>query len=434
MTARRKHAYFPPPRGDHVRILVITQYFWPESFKVDDLALGLQARGHSVEVLTGMPNYPAGRYFDGYRPFSPLREDYHGITIHRVPHVPRGDGRALRMALNYASYAWLASLRILGLGRRGWDVAVVFGMSPVTQAFPAVVLRRLFRVPFVHWVLDLWPESVTASGLIRSPFLVRVIGRVSSWLYRSADLVLGSSAAFAPRLQSLGVDPDRLGYLPSWAEDSYAAPVEASSSREPWEGGFAVMFAGNLGRVQGLDTVLDAAGRLRDRPEIRWVFVGDGSLRPWLEEEVRRRDLAGSVFLVGRRPVSAMPALFAKADAMLVSLKPDPIISLTVPGKLPTYLAAGRPVLGTIDGEAARVIAESGAGFVSPAGDAAGLAANVTRMVGMPPAERALLGERGRAYCRAHFDREGCLDEVEAALIRVAKAGAGRASSTRTGR
>lgn len=421
-----------PLRGDHVRILIITQYFWPESFKVNDLALGLQARGHLVEVLTGMPNYPAGRYFDGYRATSPLREDYHGITVHRVPLVPRGVGRAWKLALNYASYAALASLRVLGLGRQRWDVAFLFVGSPVTAILPAVVLRRAWRVPSVLWVLDLWPESVTASGLVLSPFLIGAIRRLSSWLYRSADLVLGSSEAFAPRLQALGVKPERIGYLPGWAEDSYAAPVDVRHASEPWKGGFTVMFAGNLGRVQGLETALDAAERLRDEPAVRFVLVGDGALRPWLEEEVKRRGLEGRVFLIGRHPVSDMPALFARASAMLVSLKPDEIMSLTVPGKLQTYMAAGRPVLGSIDGEAARVIVESGAGFVSSAGDAAGLAENVLRMLRMPAQDRERLGECGRAYCRANFDREVCLDTVEAALTRVANAS--KVSSRRTGR
>lgn len=417
-----------------MRILIVTQYFWPESFKVNDLALGLRARGHFVEVLTGMPNYPSGSYFEGYHPTSPSTEDYHGILVHRVPLVPRGDGRALRLILNYASYAVLACARVVTVGRREWDVALVFGLSPITLVLPAIALKKLHGVPYVHWVLDLWPESVTASGLVRNRFVVAAIRRLSSWIYRSAALVLGSSEAFAPRLQALGVSPDRLGYLPSWAEDTYSASVDPVAASHPWEGGFTVMFAGNLGRVQALDTLLDAAERLRDDSEVRWVLVGDGSLRPWLEQEVLRRRLEGRVFLIGRHPVSAMPDLFARADAMLVSLKPDEIISLTIPGKLQTYLAAGRPVLGSIDGEAARVIEASGAGLVSAAGDAAGLAANVLRMRRMSPDERKELGERGRAYFRAHFDRERCLDSVEAALTRVARAPRSGASSRRTDR
>ena len=418
----------PSLPDDHVKILIVTQYFWPETFKVNDLALGLQARGHAVEVLTGMPNYPAGRYFDGYRPTSPWREDYHGIPVHRVPLVPRGNGGAARLVLNYASYALLGSLRALGLGRRRWDAVLVFGLSPVTLILPAVLLRRLFGIPFLLWVLDLWPESITASGLVRSPWIVGLVRRLSSWLYRNAEAVLGSSEAFAPRLRALGVDADRIGYLPNWAEDAYAESAPAPVTPEPWEGGFPIMFAGNLGRVQGLDTLLDAAVLLRDEPSVRWVLVGDGSLLPWLEEEIRRRGLGSQVFLAGRHPVSAMPAFFARAGAMLVSLKPDEILSLTVPGKLQTYMAAARPILGSIDGEAARVIVESGAGLVSPAGDAAALAANVRRMLALSPSERAALGARGQAYCRDRFGREGCLDAVDAALSRVA------ASARRSGR
>jgi colanic acid biosynthesis glycosyl transferase WcaI len=414
-----------PFRDDRVRILIITQYFWPESFKVNDLARGLQARGHSVEVLTGMPNYPAGRYFDGYRATSPLREDYHGIPVHRVPLVPRGAGRALRLAFNYGSYAILASLRLLPWGpRRRFDVAFVFEISPVTQILPAILLRRLGRVPFAVWVQDLWPESVTTSGLVRRPAVVGAIRRLSRWLYRSADLLLGSSEAFLPRLQALGASPDRLRYAPNWAEDVFDAPAERPAHPEPWEGGFPVVFAGNLGRVQGLETVLDAAERLRDEPDVRWVLAGDGSLRAWLVDEARRRGLSDRVHFLGRRPLTEMPSLFARAGALLVSLAPDEVVSLTIPAKLQTYLAAGRPVLGCIDGEAARVIRESGAGLASAAGDAAALAENVVRMARLPAAERDRMGARGRAYCQAHFERSICLDRIEEALSQLAAGGA----------
>ena len=409
-----------------MRILIITQYFWPESFKVNDLALGLRARGHVVEVLTGMPNYPAGRYFDGYRPTAPLEEDYHGIPVHRVPIVPRGNGRAIRLMLNYASYAVLASLRVLVLRRNRWDVAFVFGLSPVTLILPAVVLRGFGSVPFVVWVQDLWPESATASGLIRSPALVELIRRLSRWLYTRADLLLGSSQGFLPRLKALGARPERLGYLPNWAEDLFEEPGKSSAVREPWEGGFPIVFAGNLGRVQGLETVLEAATLLRDEPAVRRVLVGDGSLLPWLREEIAHRQLSDRVFLVGRRPLSDMPGLFAKAGALLVSLAPDEVISLTIPSKLQTYLAAGRPVLGSIDGEASRVIVEAEAGLTSPAGDANGLAVNARRMLRMPVEERDRLGESGRRYCRAHFSRDACLRGVESALARVAARDAGQ--------
>lgn len=408
------------PPGATVRILIITQYFWPETFKITDLALGLQSRGHTVEVLTGMPNYPQGEYFEGYHPHSPLRQDYHGIVVHRVPLVPRGGGRAVRLAMNYLSYAALASLRVLGWGRkRRWDVALVFEISPITQIFPAIVLRWIARVPFAVWVLDLWPESVTASGLVRRPALVAPIRRLSRWLYTRADLLLGASEAFLPRLQTLGARPERLGYLPNWAEDIFDHPAEAPDVREPWEDGFPVMFAGNIGRVQGMETLLDAAEILRAEDRIRWVLLGDGSSRDWVEQEAKRRGLMDRVFLMGRRPVTDMPALFTKAGALLVSLKSDDVVSLTIPAKLQTYLAAGRPVLGSIDGEAARVIAESGAGFASPAGDAAGLAANVMRLAQMGEEERALLGSRGREYCARHFARDVCLAGVERDLARI---------------
>ena len=341
-------------------------------------------------------------------------------------------GTRRRLVLNYLSYALLASVRVLAWGRRRrWDVAFVFEISPVTQIFPAVLLQRLAGIPFAVWVQDLWPESVTASGLVRSPALVGMIRRMSSWLYTRADLLLGSSRGFLPRLRALGARPERLGYLPNWAEDVFEEGGRPSPGREPWEGGFPIMFAGNLGRVQGLETVLDAATLLRDESDVRWILVGDGSLLGWLQDEIARRKLSGCVFLVGRRPLSDMPGLFAKAGALLVSLTADDVVSLTIPSKLQTYLAAGRPVLGSIDGEAGRVISESGAGLASPAGDAAGLAENAMRLARMSSDDLASLGARGRDVLLPAF-RSGRVPRYGgAAIVRPGSTGAMNAGRSR---
>ncbi len=400
-----------------MRVLIISQYYWPETFRVNDLALGLRDRGHEVVVLTGMPNYPAGRYFPGYRPWTPLRESHDGITVLRVPVVPRRDGRALWLSLNYLSYAIVAAVRalVVSLGKR-WDAVLVFQVTPVTQAIPALMVKAFAKAPVVIWVQDIWPESVAASGLVRSPRLLRVARWLSQAIYRRCDRVLGQSEAFIDRLESIGVRKERLSYLPNWAEDLYSRASVAKNDAEAWERGFPVMFAGNMGRVQGLDTLLSAAELLREDPEIRWVFVGDGPLRTWLEEESRARGLADRFHFLGRRPVEAMPDLFARAGAMLVSLKADEILSLTIPSKLQSYLAAGRPVLGSLDGEGARVIERSGAGWASQAGDADALARNMRRMHQLPADELRRLGQRGRAYYLQHFDRGTCLNRLERIL------------------
>lgn len=406
-----------------MRILIVTSYYWPEGFRITDLAAGLKARGHEVEVLTGLPNYPAGRFFDGYGLTGPFRQEHDGIRITRVPVVARGNGGGARLLLNYASFAATAALRGLTMGARGWDVVFVFQLSPVTTLFPAAVIRALHGVPIVAWVQDLWPESIASAGFARSPTLYRAARAISGWLYRRCDRILGTSRAFQPRLEALGVPAERCGYLPQWAEDLFQDGAGSPAMQDaPWSDGFPVMFAGNLGRVQALETLLDAADRLKSDAAIRWIFLGDGSRREWLTTEAARRGLADRVFVLGRQPVQHMPAYFAKAGAMIVSLKPDEAMALTVPAKVQSYLAAGRPIIGSIDGEAAKVIEESGAGWAAPAGDAVGLAEIVARMKALPDPEREEMGRRGREFSLRNFARERCLDALEQTLAEAAKA------------
>jgi glycosyltransferase involved in cell wall biosynthesis len=404
-----------------MRVLLVSQYYWPEPFRVADVAAGLRERGHEVEVLTGLPNYPSGKLYPGYGPGGPYTEEHDGVPVRRVPIVPRGGGGALRLLLNYASFAAAGTLRALAVGRRRWDVVFVFQLSPVTAILPAAVTRALYRIPLVAWVQDLWPESVASTGFGRSRALYASATAISRWLYRRCDRLLGTSPAFGARLERLGIPASRFEHLPQWREE--LLPCSGAALPEgAWSQGFPVLFAGNLGRVQALDTILAAAELTRDDPELRWVFVGDGSLRPWLEDEVRCRGLQATVFLLGRHPPSAMPAFFARAGALLVSLKRDEAMSLTLPGKVQSYLAAGRPLLGSIDGEAARVIHEAGAGLAAPADDGAALADTARRLKALPERERAVMGERGRAYSDRHFARDACLDQLERALVDAAQA------------
>jgi glycosyltransferase involved in cell wall biosynthesis len=403
-----------------MRILVVSPYYAPEPFRVPDVTAGLKARGHDVTVLTAMPNYPHGRLYPGYGLLGPYREEHDGITIWRAPVIPRGNGRAFRLALNYLSFAFTASMLALWLARRRWDVVFVFQLSPVTAILPAALLRALRGVPLAVWVQDLWPESVASSNVSSSPAVLAVARAISGWLYRRADHVLATSRAFQPRLEELGVGAERFEYLPQWAEGFFDEARQGPGSDAAWREGFPLMFAGNLGRVQALDTILDAAELTRDDPELHWVFVGDGSAREWLEGEVLRRRLGDRVFLLGRHPGCEMPAFFAGAAAMLVSLKRDQTMALTVPAKLQAYLAAGRPILASIDGEAARVVEESGGGYAAPAGDAVALAEIVRRMKALPAAEREAMGARGRTYSRRHFGREACLDQLGRALEKAA--------------
>ena len=399
-----------------MRALIVTQYFWPESFRVNDLALGLQERGHEVTVLTGMPNYPTGRLFPGYGLLRPARESYHGIPVLRVPLLPRGSGSRWRLALNYAWF--VASAGLLGpLRARGaFDVILAYEPSPITVGLPAVLLRRLKRAPLLFWVQDLWPESLAATGAAPSPLVLGPTRALVRFIYRRCDRVLVQSEGFRPRVEAVGARPGAVEYFPNWAESFYR-PVEvepgAPERAEMGEEGFRVLFAGNIGAAQSFETILAAAERLRGRPGLRLLVLGEGHRRAWLEAEVRARGLGDTVRLLGSRPDTSMPRYFALADALLVTLRRDPIFSLTVPSKLQTYLACGRPVVAALDGEGARIVEEAGAGVVCPAEDAAGLAAAILNLYDRPHAERETMGRRARSYFETHFEREALLTQLE---------------------
>ncbi len=417
-----------------MRVLVLTQYFWPETFRINDLAAALRQRGHEVTVYTGLPNYPGGWFFEGYSFTGPYEEEREGVRIIRVPLLPRGRGGRVRLVLNYLSFALLAA--VLAPWRcPEIDVVLVFEPSPVTIGIPARLIRWLRGASIIFWVQDLWPQSLEATGAIRSPLLIRAVDRLVRWIYRGCDLVLAQSEAFMAPIARQGVPPERLRYYPNSAEDFYAPvklPADASERRE-MPGGFTVLFAGNIGAAQDFPTILAAAELARDDPGIHWVIVGDGRMREWVETEIEKRGLRGTVHLLGQRPAEAMPRFFSIADVLLVTLKRDPVFALTIPSKVQSYLACGRPIVAALEGEGARIIQEVGAGFVVPPENPRALADAVRNAAKMGPGPLEEMGRIGLAYFQEHFARERLLGQLEAWMTELtsarasARAGASRA-------
>jgi len=387
-----------------MRVLVLTQYYWPESFRINEVVESLQSAGCNVCVLTGQPNYPDGNIYAGYRAFSAGRQDHiGGYPIYRVPILPRGPGKGWRLALNYFSFVVSGSTvgRWLLRGQH-FDVILVYGMSPILQAIPGIFLKGPARAVLVTWVQDLWPESIEVAGFVSSPRLLRWVGSVVRWIYRHSDLLLVQSQAFVPVVRSMaGSVP--VQYHPNPGELSIGGTPAGNESSVTLEPGFNVVFAGNLGTVQALGTVLDAAERLVAYRDIHIVLVGGGSRRSWLIKETESRQLR-NVRFIDRLPPEAMAPVLSQASAVLVSLVRSPIMSKTIPSKIQAYLAAGRPVIACLDGEGARVIEEAGAGLTCAAEDAAGLADAIIRMREMPPGELERMGEAGRCYYRSNFD------------------------------
>ncbi len=403
-----------------LRILIVTQYFWPENFRVNDLAEALAERGHRVTVLTGLPNYPAGRFFEGYGYAGPYREQHAGVRIVRVPLIPRGNGGSIRLALNYFSFALMASLvGPLRLGR-DFDAIFVHEPSPVTVGLPAIVMKCLTRAPIAFWALDLWPESVAATGALRSPLLLGWIARLVRFIYRHCDRILVSSHGFIPKVLAAGGEEGKIRYFPNWAESLYGPLPRTTPPPAPLPEGFRVMFAGNVGAAQDFPAILDAAELLKAETRIHWVILGEGRMLDWLRSETARRNLGATVHLQGQHPASSMPAFFAHADAMLVSLTDDPVFALTVPAKIQAYLACGRPIVAMLDGEGARVVREARAGIICPPGNGAALAQAVLALARMSDAEREQLGANGLACSRSEFDRATLLVQLEQWLAEAA--------------
>lgn len=396
-------------------ILILSQYFWPENFRINDLAQEFSLRGHTVTVLTGMPNYPSGQFFPGYSYRGPWKETYEGVQILRSPLILRGSGGSLRLALNFFSFFFLASFLILLRGRKKYDVLFVYGASPITVAIPAIVLKWFTHSPIILWVLDLWPESVAATGAIRSKCVLRGIAGLVQFIYRFCDRILVQSKSFRSSIEQFGVPSRKVLYFPSWAESVFDSVKE--DSRLPvavkLPSGFCLMFAGNVGAAQDFPSILDAAERLKYRTDIHWVVLGDGRRYEWVKNEIQRRNLQEHVHLLGRYPLEAMPGFYSRADAMLVTLRRDPIFALTIPGKVQSYLAAGRPIVAALDGEGARIIREAGAGKVCASEDPVALADIVLEMVETSLEVREQMGRNGAEFAASQFDRETLLDQLE---------------------
>lgn len=399
-----------------MNILVVTQYFWPENMRINDLVRDLSEKGHEVTVLTGQPNYPEGKVYEAYRQSPADFMSYAGAKVVRVPLVSRGNS-SIRLILNYLSFFFLAStFGAWKLRGKHYDSVFVYAVSPIMAAIPALVIGRLKRAPVFIWVLDLWPETLRAVGVVKHPLLLKPVGAMVSWIYNRADYLLLQSHGFFENVRSYctkDISSERLIYFPSWAEDDFSdSAVFGSTLLERDDSVFTVVFAGNLGEAQDFAAIIDAAESLKGKAPVRWVIVGDGRMSRWLAEEVSARNL-DNVLLLGRHPLEEMPGLFASADALLVSLKTNDVFEKTIPGKVQAYLASGKPILGMINGEAARVIQESGAGFSCPSGDAAALAEITQRLAALDVPVRTRMGACGRQYYESNYSKPKLMARLE---------------------
>jgi len=398
-----------------MRILIVTQYFWPENFRINDLAVSLVQKGHEVTVMTGIPNYPGGRYFTEYGLFKNSRQEYHGVKILRLPIIPRGRGGNLRLIVNYLSFVVSGFVFVPFVCRRKFDLIFVYGLSPVTVALPAILLKRIKPVPLFFWVQDLWPESLFATGAVKSSLFLKLVKKLVHFIYHECSLILVQSKAFIPSILSFGVDSSRIAYFPNSAEELYH-PLELESDaieRKKIPQGFIVMFAGNIGAAQDFSTIISTADKLRDHSDIYWVIIGDGRRRQCVEDEVAARNLGHNFIFLGRHPAELMPRYFALADVLLVTLRNEEIFKLTIPSKVQSYLACAKPIIASLVGEGARIIEESRAGFACSPENPSALAELVLKVYHIDERERREMGLKGRKYFENNFCRSKLINQLD---------------------
>lgn len=402
-----------------MRVLIVSQYFWPEEFPINEVAGTLAEKGVAVEVLTGQPNYPRGEAFPGYRAWACRRETYRGIPINRIPLLTRGQ-KAWRLAGNYLSFA-LSGLLVAPWMLRGkkYDVIFVYAPSPILQAIPAIFLGWLKDCPVVLWVQDLWPESLAATGYVRNRRILGLVERMVRYIYRHVDLLLVQSEGFIAPVEALASCTE-VRYYPNSVDAGFSGPAISAVPEVAGLGqGFSVMFAGNIGSAQAVEVIVEAATLLKGHAtDIHFVVLGEGSRREWMLREAERRGLT-NLHLPGRFPVETMPGLMRKASALLVTLADREIFRATIPSKVQAYLAAGRPILACLNGEGAKLVDAAGAGLTIPAEDAPGLAAAILQLYRMAPREREVMGLRGRAYCQQHFAHEILIEQLSEHLRSV---------------
>lgn len=382
-------------------MLIVSHYFWPEAFRINQVVEDLVSAGAEVTVLTGHPSYPEGQTYAGYDARR-MRSQIHpaGFPILRVPVVPRGNGGAMRLLFNYVSFicsgifcgTWL----LRGLK---FDVVFVYANSPVIQGFVGVWFKWIKRARLVQWIQDLWPQALFATGFVRSAAALGIVRAAIGFLYRRSDLILVQSRAFVNYICS-GAGKVPVAFFPNPGEHP-PAEGQVATVRLP-ANKFNVVFGGNLGKVQAMDTVVATAELLCDHPDIHFTLFGSGSMADWLCGEIETRGL-NNLTMGGRQPPQAMASIYAQASALLLTLVNDPLLAQTVPSKLQSYLATGVPIVAAVNGEAADIVRESGAGIACVAEDAEALAEALVALYAMPIGKRRAMGEAGCRFFADHY-------------------------------
>lgn len=387
-----------------MKVLVVSQYFWPEQFLINDLVVSLKNEGIDVEVLTAEPNYPSGKLYGEYVKDKSAFNDYSGVKIHRCKIIPRRQGK-LWLIANYVSFMISSSFMLLTkLKNNKFDLILFFQLSPVFSGLPAILYKKKYNVPLITWVQDLWPESLSATGQVKNELTLTLIRKFVTYLYDSSDLIYIQSESFRRKIELDCSQPKTIKYLPNWADKAFEShDVEDADFYQRKDGYFDFLFAGNLGEAQDLTNIVAAVSLIPEYYKFRVIVLGDGSSRIKFEQLVSESNLDDKFVFLGRRAICYMPSAFSKADALLVTLRNEPIFELTIPSKLQSYMASGKPIIGALSGAGAAVLKGAKAGLVASPGNPSELAEIMQEIVNYDSGVLSKMSSNARSYYNKEF-------------------------------
>ena len=398
-----------------MRILLITQYFDPENFKSNDIAYELAKRGHQVDALVGIPNYPEGKYYKGYGVFGKRVETVNRVKVYRCFQSPRGrNASAIGLSLNYLTFLFSSLMWVLCffVWKKKYDVIITHEPSPITQIIPAIILGKLRKTPVYSWILDIWPDSMISSvGEKKGKYVKPILTRITEWIYKNSHAIMVSSKGMMDLVNRNRDYSGKLVYFPNWCDDIQAMPVDGDMKLPD---GFKIMMAGNLNDGIGVDALVALAEKLSDIKDLWIVLVGGGTREEYLREQFKEKGIK-NVIMTGRLPFSKMPALYKQADAMLITLKETnlPHLRATVPLRMQSYMSAGKPILGMVDGSAQDVINASGSGYCASAGDVEDLARYIKEEVVKDTDSFKQKGIAARKFYEMYYQKEHCISNLE---------------------
>lgn len=389
-----------------MKVLVVSQYFYPENFRINDLVLELKKRNHEVTVLTGKPNYPQGEYYSGYSFKGNDNEIWNNVEIIRVPLRARKTG-AFNLMRNYLSFVWHANKKAKKINK-DFDIIYVFEVSPITVALPAIKLKKRLNIPVIMNVQDLWPENIVAVTGINNAFIISIVDKLVNYIYKHCDLLLCASPSFVERITKRGIDRSKVKYWPQ-----YSIVSKSNLDSNIFNNGkFNITFTGNIGEAQGIDIAIQAADKLRNE-NIHWNFIGNGRSKEKMELLVKKLNLESCISFYGFIEENKIPQYLESSDAALLILKPDPIFEMTIPAKLQTYLSCGVPILGCVNGEGKKIIEDAHCGIISQEISVESLVKATKELINLDQKEIDNYKLNAYQYGLNNFNKNTLLNELE---------------------